>query len=245
MKHTLIFTFFLVLTLGACVSKKKYNALNQQHQQALNDKVTLEDVFTKMSVENDSLKNQIILLDSLLRQASLKKNTATPATLNNSNPAAKAKPTTISKAQEYDTKALYIYSISKYIFWPGTINHDKFTIGIIGQSKLNDALATHMYGKKVHGLPVIVEPYNPGAGKFYHVVVIVENKQQEFYKNSKHLQGQPVLIIEENQTQALAGAHVFIYPDGDKIKFRLNEKQIQKAGLNVSGMLIKLAESSK
>ena len=79
MKHTLIFTFFLVLTLGACVSKKKYNALNQQHQQALNDKVTLEDVFTKMSVENDSLKNQIILLDSLLRQASLKKAAARAA----------------------------------------------------------------------------------------------------------------------------------------------------------------------
>lgn len=241
MKHKLIYIGFFSLLFIACVSKKKYNTLNQQHQQSLNDKVTLEDVFTKMSIENDSLKNQITLLDSLLRQANVKKSASNSTASNN---AAKAKPTTISKAQEYDTKALYIYSITKYVFWPSFIKETNFIIGVIGESKLNAALATYLYGKKIHGMPVIIEPYNPNSKKFYHVVVIVENKQQEFYKNSKHLQGQPVLVIEENQSLAKAGSQVSIYPDGDKIKFKINEKQIQKAGLNVSGLLIKLAETS-
>src|SRR6185437_9129725 len=108
MKHKLIYIGLFLVMLASCVSKKKYSALQQQHQQSLNDKVTLEDVFNQMSIENDSLKNQIVLLDSLLRKASIKKNTPSPTAQANSS---KIKATTISKAQEYDTKALYIYSI--------------------------------------------------------------------------------------------------------------------------------------
>ena len=227
--------------LVSCVSKKKYNALQQQHQQSLNDKVTLEDVFNQMSIENDSLKNQIVLLDSLLRMASIKKNTPNPTAQANS---AKTKATTISKAQEYDTKALYIYSITKFVFWPSFIKETNFLIGVIGESKLTAALASYIYGKKIHGLPAVIEPYNPASKKFYHVIIIAQSQQQDFYKTNKHLQGQPVLLIAENQYLEKAGAHIAIYPDGDKIKFNVNEKQIQKAGLNVSGMLVKLAETT-
>jgi len=193
-----------------------------------------------MSVENDSLKNQVILLDSLLRLANIKKNTPNHA----ATTVAKTKTSSISKTQEYDTKALYIYSITKYVFWPSFVKENSFLIGTIGESKLNTALASYIYGKKIHGLPVTVEPYNPASKKFYHVIVVVENKQTEFYKTNKKLQGQPVLVIEENQFLSKGGAHVSIYPDGDKIKFTINEKQIQKTGLNVSDMLIKLSETS-
>ncbi|HTA60953.1 MAG TPA: YfiR family protein [Bacteroidia bacterium] len=241
MKPKLINLSLLLLLLTSCVSKKKYSALNQQHQQSLNDKVTLEDVLTKMATENDSLKNQITLLDSMLHDANLKK--TTPGSPKTS--VAKTKPTTISKTQEYDTKALYIYSITKYVFWPSFVKETNFLIGTIGESSLNTALASYIYGKKIHGLPVTVEPYNPTSKKFYHVIVVVENKQKEFYKNNKHLQGQPILVIEENQFLDKANAHVSIYPEGNKIKFKLNEKQIQKTGLNVSDLLIKLAENSK
>jgi len=239
MKHKLIYASLFLLLLASCVSKKKYNALQQQHQQSLNDKVTLEDVFNQMSIENDSLKNQLTLLDSLLRIANIKKNTISPAPTTS----AKTKTTTtISKAQEYDTKALYIYSITKYVFWPSFIKETNFLIGVIGESKLNAALASYIYGKKIHGLPAVIEPYNPNSKKFYHVIIIAQSQQKDFYKTNKQLQGQPVLLIAENQYLEKAGAHVAIYPDGDKIKFNINEKQIQKAGLNVSGMLVKLAE---
>lgn len=240
MKHKLIYISLFVLLITSCVSKKKYQALYQQHQQSLNDKVTLEDVFNRMSIENDSLKNQIILLDSLLRQTNIKKN-ANPTS---STASARTKTSTISKAQEYDTKALYIYSITKYVFWPSFIKETNFLIGVIGDTKLNAALASYIYGKKIHGLPAVIEPYNPNSKKFYHVIIIAQGQQKDFYKTNKQFQGQPVLLIAENQLLEKAGAHIAIYPDGDKIKFNINEKQIQKAGLNVSGMLVKLADTT-
>jgi hypothetical protein len=240
MKHKLLYISLFALLITSCVSKKKYEALNMQHQQSLNDKVTLEDVFNQMSIENDSLKNQIILLDSLLRQANIKKNAISPS----SNASSKTKASTISKAQEYDTKALYIYSITKYVFWPSFIKETNFLIGVIGDTKLNAALASYIYGKKIHGLPAVIEPYNPNSKKFYHVIIIAQSQQKDFYKANKQFQGQPVLLIAENQLLEKAGAHIAIYPDGDKIKFNINEKQIQKAGLNVSGMLVKLADTT-
>lgn len=244
MKHILIY-IGLVLLFVSCVSKKKYAALKQQHEQTLTDKVTLEDVLGKITVENDSLKKQITLLDSLLRTANIKNNMV-PNVSPVMDVATKTRAnSTISKKAEYDTKALYIYGITHYVFWPSSVKTDKFLIGIIGESKLNAALAAQMYGKKAHGLPAIIEPYAPASGKFYHMIFIAESKQNDFSKIKKELKDQPVLLIVENQYLEKAGAHVSIFADGDKIKFKVNKKLIEKAGMNVSEALIKLGETTQ
>jgi len=51
----LIYISLLLVLFTSCVSKKKYTTLNQQHQQSLNDKVTLEDVLIeKIAIEGYS-----------------------------------------------------------------------------------------------------------------------------------------------------------------------------------------------
>ncbi len=241
LKHKLLY-IFLVLVLASCVSKKKYTALQKQHNESLNDKVVLESVLSKISIENDSLKRQLALVDSLFLAERIKNNSV----VNNSSGASKSKAgPAISKAVEYDTKALYIYNIPNYIFWPNSIKADKFLIGIIGDSKLNAALGAYMYGKNIHKLPAIVEPYTPAIGKFYHMVFIAESKQKEFTKIKKELKDQPVLLIVENRQLEKAGAHISVYEEGGKIKFSVNKKQIEKAGLNVSESLIKLGQTTQ
>ena len=242
MKYKLVY-ISLVLLLTSCVSKKKYAALQRQHEESLNEKVGLESVLNKISVENDSLKKQIKLLDSLFLAERIKNNIInTPSPSVNSS--AKSSPA-ISKAVEYDTKALYIYNIPNYVFWPNTVKADKFLIGIIGDSKLNAALAAYMYGKNIHRMPAIVEPYVPAPGKFYHMLFIAESKEKEFSKIQKELQDQPVLLIVENKNLEKAGAHISVYADGDKVKFRVNKKQIEKTGLSVSETLVKLGQTTQ
>ena len=231
----------LVLFLTSCVSKKKYSALQKQHEQSLNEKIGLETILNKMSVENDSLKKQVALLDSLFLAERIKNNSGS-----GSAEVSKTKSNgTISKTIEYDTKALYIYNIPNYVFWPKSIKTDKFLIGIVGDSKLNAALAAYMYGKNIHRLPAIVEPYAPAEGKFYHMLFIAESKQKEFSKIQKELKDQPVLLIVENKQLERAGAHVLVYSDGDRIKFKVNKKQIEKTGLIVSESLVKLGQTTQ
>jgi hypothetical protein len=240
MKSRLLYISF-VLLLASCVSKNKYNKLKQSHEQSLNDKVDLETVLNKVVVENDSLKKRIAMLDSLLPLVRSK----SVATANSGGDASSKPKTTLSKTVEYDTKALYIYNIPNYVFWPTSIKATKFLIGVIGDSKLNGALAGYMYGKNIHRLPVVVEPYAPSPGKFYHMLFIAESKEKDFVKIKKDLQNQPVLLLVENQNLEKIGAHISIYAEGDKIKFRVNKKQIEKSGLNVSESLIKLGQGTQ
>src|SRR5665811_1657711 len=100
MKYKLLY-ISLVLLLASCVSKNKYNALKQQHEQFLNEKVGFEDVLNKLSIENDSLKKQIVLLDSLFLAARIKNNSGSSGSSDVKNKTSPA----ISKAVEYDTKA--------------------------------------------------------------------------------------------------------------------------------------------
>jgi hypothetical protein len=243
MKYKVVY-ISLFLLLASCVSKKKYNALKQRHDQSINEKVDLETVLNKVSVENDSLKKRLVLVDSLFMAERLK-NGISGNTAASSDVSVKAKTSTISKTVEYDTKALYIYNIPNYVFWPGTVKTDKFLIGIMGDSKLNAALASYMYGKNIHRMPAVVEPYTPAPGKFYHMIFVADSKQKEFSKIKKDLEKQPVLLIVENQSLEKAGGHIYVYAEGDKVKFRVNKKQIEKAGLNVSEQLVKLGQATQ
>ncbi len=102
-----------------------------------------------------------------------------------------------------------------------------------------------MYGKNIHRLPAIVEPYAPASGKFYHMLFIAESKQTEFSKIKRELKDQPVLLIVENRYLEKSGAHISVYAEGDKVKFNVNRKQIEKTGLNVSESLIKLGQTTQ
>jgi hypothetical protein len=242
MKNTIPFAIVLVL-FSSCVSKKKYSALKQQHDQTLSDKSGLEDVLARLATENDSLKKQIVYLDTMLRSEREKENAPARVTSSAGTVVSKAK-SNLSKTAEYDKKALYIYNLPGYIYWPGKIKTDKFLIGIIGDSPMNAALGSYMYGKNIQKLPAVVEPYNPAPGKFYHIVFVAESRQKDFQKIKKELQGKPVLLVAENKYLDKAGAHICLYVDGDKIKFSVNKKDIEKNGLNVSEQLIKLSDTN-
>jgi len=243
MKKTLLY-ILPVLLLTACVSKKKYSDLQSRHEQALNEKTGLEEVLNKVAVENDSLKRRNTFLDSMYRAEHDKVLAINNNKANSGGGAVKAKVATMPKNVEYDKKALYIYNLPNYVFWPRTIKADKFLIGVLGESALNAALAANVYGKKINDMPALVEPYAPAAGKFYHMIFIAESKQKEFVKLKKELKDQPVLLIVENPYLEKAGAHICFYVDGNKVRFNVNKKQIEKCGMNVSDQLIKFSNDN-
>ena len=238
MKKAVVIVLTLVL-LSGCVSKQKYAALERSHKQSLEDKNGLEEVLNKLAVENDSLRRRNDLLDSLFREE--REKTLTAATPARSGAAPKTRAATMPKTLEYDKKALYIYNLPNYIFWPRNVKSDKFLIGVVGESALKGSLAANVYGKKINDLPAVVEPYAPANGKFYHMIFVSESKQKDFLKLKKTLKDQPVLLITENTYLEKVGAHICFYVDGDKVKFHVNKKNIEKCGLNVSEQLIKFS----
>jgi len=128
-----VLLFISALLLFSCVSKKKYNAAIEQNKVLADEKISLEELLNKLAMENDSVKQENDVLDSLIR---VERDKNVVANKKESNKP-KAKKSSLSKADEADKKALFIYNFTSYVSWPKFAN-DKFLIGFVGNSAIEE-----------------------------------------------------------------------------------------------------------
>jgi len=220
----------------SCVSKKKYNSTVEQNQILLNEKTSLEELLNKLAIENDSIKQENELLDSLIRVerdknvAANKKEYTKP----------KTKKSSLNKTDEADKKALFIYNFTSYISWP-KFSADKFLIGVVGNSSVDEMLKNYTKGKSFAKAPIVVESYK--AGTNYQMIFVSATGANNFAKIKKENNGKAVLLITENTLFNKIGAHISFYVDGDKVNFMVNKDGIEKSGMNVSSKLIQFSNN--
>ncbi len=220
-----------VLVLFSCVSKKKYASSIEQNRVLTEEKTSLEDLLNKIAMENDSLKQENDLLDSLIRVERdknafvSKKDYVKP----------KAKKSSLSKNDEADKKALFIYNFTSYVSWP-KFNADKFLIGIVGNTGVKGMLENYTKGKSFAKAPIEVQSYKAGVN--YQMIFVSAAGANDFAKIKKENAGKTVLLITENTLYNKIGGHIGFFVDGDKVNFLVNKEGIEKAGMNVSAKLV-------
>ena len=197
----------------------------------------------RLAVENDSLKKQNDLLDSLL----IAEREKAPALTNKKEPKGGSSPkpygkSKLSKSAEYDKKAVFLYNFAAYVSWP-KLNTKQFTIGIVGESMMNSVLAGYTYGKTIGNLPVVVKPYT-NSSEVFQVIFISAAGQKDFQKLKKEYANKPVLLVTENLYLEKIGAHISFYVDGAKVGFNVNKAAAEKTGLKVSTKLINFSEEN-
>lgn len=202
------------------------------------EKASLEDILNKLLVENDSLKQEIVKLEDLNRTWREKSGgLATSGESRGLN--LKGKPSLLSGKEEYNKKALFLYSFISYIVWPDD-NSVSFNIGIVGESPIKEPLIGYVYSKNVNKLPIAVETYQPG--KKYKILFFSEAGQAQFTKVKKQMTGQTVLLITENFNLEKLGSHISLYVDAAKIKFTANKGAIEKTKLKVNNSFYNLSD---
>ncbi len=220
-----------VLVLFSCVSKKKYASSIEQNRVLTEEKTSLEDLLNKIAMENDSLKQENDLLDSLIRVERdknafvSKKDYVKP----------KAKKSSLSKNDEADKKALFIYNFTSYVSWP-KFNSDKFLIGIVGNTGVKGMLENYTKAKSFAKAPIEVQSYKAGVN--YQMIFVSAAGANDFAKIKKENAGKAVLLITENTLYNKIGGHIGFFVDGDKVNFLVNKEGIEKAGMNVSAKLV-------
>ncbi len=237
--RSLIIYIICFVCLSACVSKAKYSKLNTQHTNLVAEKNSLDDLLIKLAVENDSLKAENLKLDSLLTDEH-EKYLALSEKKTGGVKTAKPKKSTISIKDEYEKKAVYLYNICSYVFWPKSNHPTNFIISIVGKSPLEQALRDYLGGKTLHGKPIVIKDYvlNDGAS----VVFLANSKQNDFSKIKKEINGKTILYVTENSIYEKAGAHICFYVNSDKINYTVNEGAAEKSGLKLNPQLINLSK---
>jgi hypothetical protein len=211
----------------------------QMQDEKTAEKNVLEEVLNKLAVENDSLTRLIYSLDSLYRSERDKNNLA----MNKGGERGfkvKPRPSLISGKEEYDKKAIFLYNFLSYIFWPADAKSESFTIGIVGESPIKQALVAQVYGKTINKQPITVETFNPTNN--YKILFFTEAGQSQFNRIKKLCMGKTVLFITENTLLETIGSHISLYVDGTKIRFTVNKPALEKTKLKVSNSFYNLSD---
>lgn len=227
-----ILYIILVLFLFSCVSKKKYADAMEQNKILTEEKSALEEVLNKLAMENDSVRQENDLLDSLIR-IEREKTVVTNTKRDNNKP--KAKRSSLSKVDEADKKALFIYNFTSYVSWP-KFNSDKFLIGVVGNTGVKSMLENYTKGKSFAKAPIEVQSYKVGGN--YQMIFVSTAGVNDFAKVKKENAGKTILLITENTLYNKIGGHIGFYVDGDKVNFQVNKEAIEKAGMHVSSKLV-------
>jgi hypothetical protein len=226
-----IWLLFLLLSLTACVSRKKYSTALSDSDRAKQEYARRLDSLT---ASNNTLKLRVDSLEDALAIANLPKDKTRTIT------SGSKRTSKLSADEEYNSKALYMYNFCKYVQWPSSFQSDNFVICVAGDSPLTDKLTAFIKGKTVNNKNIVVKKYDPKDKSLFHILFIAENKTGNFNTYRSALQSNPTLLVTDSPALA-SSAHISFTILDDKVKYYVNKPGAEKSGLKISQDLIKFA----
>ena len=152
-----------------------------------------------------------------------------------------------SKADlEYRIKAAFIYKFIKFIEWPSLeFGNDQgpFLVCVLGEDPFGDILEETFEGKTGHGRALSVKRSRELSGlEDCHVIFISASERRRLGKILEVIQSDSILTIGDTENFALSGGMIRLQKKGKKLRFEINLKSAQKAGLSISSKLLVLGK---
>lgn len=141
---------------------------------------------------------------------------------------------------EADLKAAFIYNFTKYIEWNTPVS-DNFIIGVLGPSPIYESLMDIAMLKKVNDKLIVVKHfYNPDDITYCNILFVAKNAASTPTDILDRVARGTLTISEETGFAAQGIAFNFVV-NNEKLKFEVNTKSLNAAGLKASSQLLKLA----
>lgn len=149
------------------------------------------------------------------------------------------------KVEEYTAKAAFIYNFTKFIEWPENQSAGEFQIAVLKDCPIIAPLEQIAASKRVNerkiSVSVLKSEELPGN---CHILFIPSSiGSDRLTEVLKYYSGKQTLIITEKKGMLSKGSSINFLIEDQKIRFEINRKSIEKAQLNVSSQLLKLAKS--
>lgn len=146
-----------------------------------------------------------------------------------------------SQNQEANLKAAFIYNFTGYIDWENITLENKFIIGIIGPASLDAPIAEIARTNLAKNKKITIKHFSkPEDISFCHILFISKNTQFPVQSILDEVD-KGVLTISEEPGLAKRGTAINFVLVNDKLKFEINLKAVNSAGLKVGSQLLKLA----
>lgn len=146
---------------------------------------------------------------------------------------------------EYQIKAGYLYNFTQFTDWPtnafSTANAP-IVIGILGDDPFGKTLDELVKNEIVRGHPLVIKRLNLGDDlQSCQLLFICRNEKEQTSALLQKLKGRPVLTVGDDEDFAKSGGMVNFVLVQKKVKLEINPAAAEKAGLQISAKLLKLA----
>ena len=151
-----------------------------------------------------------------------------------------------AQSLEYRVKAGFIFNFAKFVEWPQTAGDDResVTIGVMAPIDIFEIISEELSDRTLNGLPVKVVPFDSSSppAPLPQLLFIHKAANELTPAEQKFLSNHHVLMIGESPDFAARQGIIGFVPRGDSLRFQVNIAAAERAGLQLSGQLARLAE---
>lgn len=144
---------------------------------------------------------------------------------------------------ETQVKAAFVYNFGKFVEWPPDRSNVKyFTIGIYGDDDFVQALTEIVAGKFIHERPVFIRRVSTMKDiATCHILFVGDSAKDRLPELFNAVHRLPILTVSDLQGFADRGGMINFRIVKNHMRFAINLKAAQQAGLRISSQLLKLA----
>lgn len=149
----------------------------------------------------------------------------------------------LGQTTNHTAYSLFVVSFAKYASWP-TEGGD-FKITVLGKSKVYDELLKMTANKNVNGHAYKIEQAE-GVSEIgdAQIVYISDNKSSSLDDLIKLTHGKPMMIVTEREGLTRKGAGLSFLIIDNKLRFDINNTELEKRNIKVSANLVSIANSA-
>jgi len=142
--------------------------------------------------------------------------------------------------REDQLKAAYLFNFAKFVEWPANNGNQPLTVCFVGGVGVHDALASGIGNKRVGARPLAVRLLLDAGTLSGCNVLYVDSAVAA---NSAPASGLAVLTISDAKAFARNGGMIELFAEDNRLRFKVNVENAERAGLRISSNLLQLAAS--
>ena len=150
-----------------------------------------------------------------------------------------------SKPSEYQVKAAYLYSFSRFVEWPkqpAQVSSDHFLICVLGDDPFGGILSEIVANENVDGKTVLAQQVpTPEDATGCRVLFISHSERSHLKQILATLDRASVLTVSDLPQFTEHGGMIQFVVEDSHVRFKVNVETAKRAGLAMSSELLKLA----
>jgi len=162
--------------------------------------------------------------------------------LSNASPKALSRKT---ESAEYPLKLAFLYNFAKFVEWPADAFRSPggaLEICIVGHNPFSPDIENELRARPAGDHPVEFVSLKPtDALNACHIVFIPVTEKDQAARIVKSLKGAWVLTVGESEGFAVRGGIINFTVEEGNIRFEINRRGADRAGLKISSKLLRLA----